>query len=53
MVSVTQLYLLPCVMMITVEGVFKKKRKKKQFKIKMCCVLWQCAREKGGGGREI
>ena len=38
-------------MMIRVEGVFKNEGgKKKQWKIKMCGVLWQGAREREGGG---
>ncbi len=44
-VSVTQLYMLLCVMMIRAEGVFK------QLKIKMCCVLCMCARERERGKR--
>lgn len=52
MVSVTQLYLLRCVVMITVEGVFKKKRRKKGSSKSRCAVCCGSVQERGGGERE-
>lgn len=48
MVSVTQLYLLRCVVMITVEGVFKKKRRKKGSSKSRCAVCCGSVQEGGG-----
>lgn len=51
-VSVTQLYMLLCVMMMRLEGELKKKNRK-QLKIKMCCVLCVRACVRRGEGKRF